>query len=84
MQVTVGFLVVGFIEGTLVLGAIEGAIVGGVVGIGACVGKWVGCLVGIEVGKLVGELLDVGFNIVGGYEREGGWMLVWENGYTGQ
>ena len=52
---------------------------GGVVGTGGCVGKCVGYSVGVEVGKLVGDsvgtrdgLLNVGFDVVGGYEREGG------------
>jgi hypothetical protein len=82
MQVAVGLLVVGVLEGALVgliVGAFEGAIVGGVVGTGACVGKRVGNSVGVEVGKLVGDLvgarvglLDVGFGVVGGCGREGG------------
>jgi len=39
MQVAVGILVVGFIEGATVVGALDGAIVGGVVGTGGCVGE---------------------------------------------
>ena len=65
MQVAVGILVVGFIEGATVVGAFDGAIVGGVVGTGACVGEWVGVIVGLaDVGAFVGA---VGADVVGAF-----------------
>jgi hypothetical protein len=79
MQVAVGLLVVGLIEGATVVEAFDGAIVGGVVGTGGCVGERVGDSVGVEVGKMVGDsvgarvgMLDVGFDVVGGCKRESG------------
>jgi hypothetical protein len=64
----VGDLVMGDLEGVIVVGVLEGVDVGGVVGTGAGVGEWLGVIVGFLDGAGVGAFVGaVGADDVGAF-----------------